>query len=420
MHSFKLVIFVIFVGFVSLSFAGNIKNDSVIKDTEKNITNNTDKIDISQTVESAKANQYHITESDKEALSAKKVENKYFESKNEARPSKPILFNDGGIWNELAQANQQAAEMTKPKKKYEGIETFILISLSMPKSSLERLFTEVYYQYDPSKILFVFQGWKAPDFAEFLTELRSNLPEGVDPQIVVDPSIYKKLEVKEVPFFAMMMENGEWKRVRGDVTYAMAIAEAKSQYNSFKPVGKLFPISEPNQLDYIYQKLATVDWQNQIEQATSKLKKGFESKVFLPVADSTYSYIVDGTVKFNKSAKFKDHVLVNKGDAINPLDYSPLSHQYVVLDITSDKQRKILDFWKTKFSNIKVISTVLPDMQQKYGLEKKYGIINQANNLLIKRFGLERVPSIVFQKSNKLKVEVMSVDADLSHLVVTD
>lgn len=404
----------------------NVENDVETKGVNKPIVyeksldsvvtgskNNTERYQgvLDDVVLSAKKNKVDISkQKKKELVSRKKVANKYFKGKD----SKDI----SPLWKALSSVNAQHKEMNQKQLRYEGVTTFILVSLSMPKSSLEELFTEIAYQHEDEGIVFVFQGWPASHFNEFIRKIHALFPEGKSPVVAIDPTVFKRLNVDKVPFFAIDTKEKGWKKVLGDVTYARAVEEAYSHYEIFRPIGKIFPISEPNMLDYIYKKIQETDWDKQIKQATNNLVEKKKAVVDLPYAGNSYRYMVDGSVKFKKDVEVNGQLLVHEGDVVNPFSVMGLSSRYAIVDLSDPNQVEILRYWRNKYSNIKLISTTLPSFKNKYDLESEFGVIHQLDPLLAKRFALEKIPSLVYQDGSRLAVEVIQHDIKLSELKI--
>jgi type-F conjugative transfer system pilin assembly protein TrbC len=313
------------------------------------------------------------------------------------------------LFEALASVDQQ--QLTEKAMRYEGVEAFILVSFSMPKTSLETLFAEVGYQYADKNIVFVFQGWQPPNFNAFMNRINHHLPDGNEPNVVVDPTVFNKLEVDEVPFFAIKTEQNVWKRVVGDVGYSTAYEEANSHYDTFAPIGKTYPIAEPNILDYIHAKIASTDWEKQINTATNRLISEKAVMVDLLPAERSYKYSVDGSITVNKDIEVNGQNIANQGDVINPLDFIVLSKSYAVIDVDSSTQLNILRYWKqTHARPIRLIAIKMPAFDRKAELESEFGSIGHLNPLLAKRFGLEKIPSLVSQDDKTLIVEVVKHD----------
>jgi len=375
---------------------------------------NTDKFDkseiITEVVDKAKGNKYKISKN----YTTNLLKPKNIDSKALYQSTKKT---DETLWNALANASQQQATLTQKQERYGGVKTFILVSLSMPIPSLETLFTEVGYLENKEDIVFVFQGWQAPNFNAFIAKVDRLMPLGHEPNVVVDPTIFKKLDVSEVPFFAIKTENKGWKKVLGDVSLNLAIIEANSHYEIFKPIGPIYPIAEPNMLDYIYKKIEETDWEQQITAATNKLIDKQASNVDLPLSDISYRYLVNGTVTINEDIKVDGESVVEPGQQVNPLEHMSLSKSYAIVDVSSKTQLDIVRYWKRSHINVKVITTELPAYIDKHELEGEFGEIHQLDPLLAKRFGLERIPSIVYQKGMELVVEVVKHDLKIKELV---
>ncbi|GAA5143668.1 TrbC family F-type conjugative pilus assembly protein [Thalassotalea piscium] len=411
MRLFNWMLLIVMLVLTNVGFAQVNERDinKIIESGKDNVLATEKRIKSEELIEAAKKNSYKLEQ----------------EQKDQIRKSPSLSIVDttpatedeqSDLWTALEATGKQLGQMTKRQKRYEGVDTFILISLSMPEDSLSRLFTEVAYQYPDGNVVLVFQGWQPPNFNQFISNVSKLYPDDKAPAVVVDPTVFKTLEVTEVPFFAIQTKDKGWKKVLGDVSLFRAKEEALSHYDKFTPIGKTFPIIEPNLLDYIYKKIEETDWNSQIEDATASIIDKKKAIVDLPNAHQSYSYMVDGTVTINEDIEFKGKRVATAGEQINPLTNIVFTKQYAVIDVNSKTQREIVRYWKKNHRNVKVISTTLPDFKTKYDLEEEFGQIDQLDPMVSQRFGLEKIPSLIVQKGDKLKVDVVQHDFEFKSI----
>jgi type-F conjugative transfer system pilin assembly protein TrbC len=316
------------------------------------------------------------------------------------------------IWKELAKTAEPIIPQISTKNnaaKYGDIDAYIMISYSMPDTSIERLFTEASYQFPHKKIVFLLRGWDAPDLASLMAKVNKSI-EGIDnpPSIAVDPTFFRKLEITEVPYFALKNSKNEWRKVMGDVSINQAFEESDSHYDTFKPVGRTYLIKEPDLLSYIENKIDNYDWDADLDKAKkSILKDRFETG--LDVATKDYEYFVDPSITFKKPLMHDNEVIVSPGTQVNPLDHIMLSKKYAFIDVNSPEQLDIARIWKQKYKNVKFTSTKVAISEDELeALTDEFGIISELDPLLVKRFNLKEIPSLVEQVGKVLKVSVLT------------
>ena len=281
----------------------------------------------------------------------------------------------------------------------------------MPKISLERLFLESVYQFPNKNLVFLFQGWNAPNLKEFMSELFQNF-ESIEkaPSVAIDPTVFNTLDVKEVPYFALKNKKGEWKGVLGDVTINQAFNESENHYSDNSPVGRTYPIKEQNMLSYIEQKIKTYDFNKDIKTTSDNFMKD-RFDIDLLVSKESRSYYVDPTTVIKKAIMHKDKVIVAPGTKVNPLQYMPLTKDYVFIDATDKTQVEIAKKWRLKNKRMTLITTKMPKAESTLKmLVENFDKIYEVDQLLKRRFGITHIPSKVSQKGLVLEVTVALVE----------
>jgi conjugal transfer pilus assembly protein TraW len=298
----------------------------------------------------------------------------------------------------------------KKNTRYGDIDAYILVSLSMPKVSLQRLYLESVYQFPDKNIVFLFRGYDAPHLKEFMSELYQSV-ESIEnaPSIAIDPTVFRALDVKEVPYFALKNKKGVWKKVLGDVSITQAIDEAENQYSDTY-VGRTYPIKEQDILSYIEKKINAYDFDKDIKTTTSNLMSDrFDADLI--VATESRKYYVDPTTTIKKAIMDRGKVIVAPGTQINPLKYMPLTKDYVFIDATDKAQVKIAKSWQKKNKRMVVITTKMPKSESTLKIiVDNFDKLYEVDPLLKRRFGITHIPSKVSQKGLVLEVTVAKVE----------
>jgi hypothetical protein len=277
----------------------------------------------------------------------------------------------------------------------------------MPEYSLEALFAEVAFQYQDRKIVIAIAGMHQHDKLA-IQKMAALLPQNA-PQsnfvFVVDPVIFNTFEIERVPFFVMNTDVG-WRKVLGDVSFSEAERFATMHYDEFKPIATTYPIAEPNMLDLVNEANEKFDWQGQLAAATENITKERRSSVTLPLATTSYQYLVDPTVTLTEDLEFEGIRIGTAGQSINPLAHQTLGNAYAFIDATDDAQVEIAKKWKIKHPSLVVVSTVVPDEDGQNSLHSHLGFIRELHPMLVERFGLERLPSLAVQDDLRVRITV--------------
>ena len=321
--------------------------------------------------------------------------------------SNPVLAEIANAGNVISPKLANKEQNTR----YGDIDGYILVSLSMPKISLERLFLESMYQYPDKNLVFLFQGWNAPHLKEFMSELYTSF-ESIEkaPSVAIDPTVFNALNVNEVPYFALKTKKGQWKGVLGDVTLHQAFDETENQYSDTTPVGRTYPIKEQNMLSYIEDKIKAYDFDKDIKTTTGNfMKDRFDVELIL--SSESRTYYVDPSTVIKKAIMHNGKVIVAPGTKVNPLQYMPLTKDYVFIDATDKAQIEIAKKWRQHNKQMTVITTKMPKSESTLKLiVDNFEKIYEVDPLLKRRFGITHIPSKVSQKGMVLEVTVEKVD----------
>lgn len=300
--------------------------------------------------------------------------------------------------------------LSQKKTRYgEDVEGFVLVSLSMPKHSLETLLEELANSYEGKNINVLFRGWDTSEPAVTYRKVSALLPDN-SPNVGFDPTIFRKLEVEHAPTFVIKTENG-WKQIQGDTSYYNAVEIVNGLYPEDTSRLQSYPIIEPDILAYTHQKIREYDWNKDIYETTQKIKNRLPSRVELPLAESSYSYLVDPTITLEKDVVHKGVVVARAGQRVNPNKHQTFSKHFVFLDVTDEAQVLLFERLKEKLKfPLKAISTVMPSEQEAEALEPRIGSISQIDPWIVKRFGLEAYPSLAMQMGEKMKIQVFDME----------
>lgn len=176
--------------------------------------------------------------------------------------------------------------------------------------------------------------------------------------------------------------------------------------------GRIYPISEPDMLEELRTKAASVDWNKMVDKEKQKEKiKNFkpETLVSLPAAKQDRAYLVDMTYTLDVDLPDgKGGLLYPKGYSFNPLDYTQLRGKLIVIDGSDPRQVAWFDASPYRDDiNIKLLLTggSYYQLMEKFRRPVFYYMQPMATRLQV-----EAVPAIVEQAGKMLKVTEVGLE----------
>lgn len=178
-------------------------------------------------------------------------------------------------------------------------------------------------------------------------------------------------------------------------------------------VGRVYPIKERDALEEMESRAAKVDWQKE----TAKVKPENyrpENSVSLPRAAKDRSFLVDMTYTLTMDIPDnKGGILYPKGYTFNPLDYIPFNKVMIV--INGDDKDQVAWLKKSPYYNQLNVSVSLTEgsalkLGEKLGRQLYY-----SNAIIVDRFKLVAVPSVIKREGRMMLVEEFDVKANKKH-----
>lgn len=169
--------------------------------------------------------------------------------------------------------------------------------------------------------------------------------------------------------------------------------------------GQTFNIVEPNLLTEIKQKANKVDWQS-----LSKNMKLDQSQVNLPIAKESRQYYFEPFAILPFEVKDKDgNILYPKGFKLNPLKYTTLPNQLIVLG-----SPRHLQTISSTSSLVSVDDTLLiANMDTRVFIKQTGRQAFLLTKEAIKRLGVKTVPAIISQEGNRFLIQTFAPRSEL-------
>ena len=172
--------------------------------------------------------------------------------------------------------------------------------------------------------------------------------------------------------------------------------------------GKLYEIKEEDMLSYVMRRAGEIDMQALREDMEKKFEESYaeHSSVSLDIPSATEERVryVDPSV--NVRNPLYDHTgrLISPAGTVNPLDHVSLSRSILVL--RENQIKKALE--KTRGVVEKPILILTDgDIQKASSLAGQ--IVYRANPFILRRFQVEKVPSLITQEGGKLRLKEMTL-----------
>lgn len=320
------------------------------------------------------------------------------------------------FYEEILQSKMNDSMEIKKESYYEKFNILIFASLSMHHQTLHDLF--ISSQKYPNSII-VFRGVpENSNLTEGITLIHS-LINGLEPlpNIVIDPTMFKKNNIDTVPTIVIKEQGQEQARVSGLISPEWILNEIEDDFRGDAGVkGNTYEIVEPDLIEVMKSKVAGIDWEQKKQNALNNFWKKQEF-ISLPVASKYNKRELDPSVLVTKDiVTANNEIIAKKGDVINPLDLRPFTQTVFIFDPTDKRQTNVI---LTIKDNIKTPrATFLVTSMDR---EKGWTFYNEITDLLdapvfyltqdIKdRFLIEAIPSVITADGRKFIIEELDIN----------
>lgn len=292
---------------------------------------------------------------------------------------------------------------------------YVYISLSMPEETIRNLFLQALRDDALENTIFVLRGWKPPRIDELVARLNGLFPDAELlqdlPNVQINPNLFDQQSIERVPTYSAKDGSGRWQKVVGTTSIKDAVSRINRGQYLGEVIGPTYDIEEPNILDVIKARIATVDWDQEVERVKANVLTKSTSGRALPYATDDDSYLVDLTIQNNRDiAGPSGEVFAYSGATVNPFDYITVRRRYVFIDANVDAHVKQAMAWRAANELITVVTTIpIQSVEKRHEVIASLGQpVHEINDLLIKRFRLKAVPSIAYQEDRLLRVDVVA------------
>lgn len=292
----------------------------------------------------------------------------------------------------------------------------IFASFSIPEPTLKSLLTQA---TEPNVVLVlrgVPKGSTVPGAIHRLTRLVA-AHERV-PQVVLDPTLFRRYAVERVPSFAL--ERASHQKpvlVRGAVNTEWLRRMAASVRPGQENLGRRaedYEIAEMDLIEEMQRRLANIDWVSRREKALANFWTKHNAR-FVELADARerHEVLVDPSVRVTQDLEDAEgNVLVEAGQTFNPLAWIPLSKTIIVFRGTDPRHvSKATELARAARASGRGVILLTTSIDTERGwahlseLERSLsGAVYVLPAALVDRFQLNRIPATVASRGQQLLV----------------
>lgn len=326
--------------------------------------------------------------------------------------TKPMAI-DQGLTELLTRKPQSETGKTGGKHVQSG--RWIFVSFGMPD---EELLASAKEAAEAHAVL-VFRGIKEGENTGTLALRLARLTKGIKPTpgAVIDPLLFTKHTVKNVPTLVSTDAVGNTKKVAGLPSFSWL--ENQDAGDSGQK-GSVYAITEPDMIVEIQRRIAMTDWQSQKNNAMNNVMRSLQTGIDLPVATKSDVRYLDPSIEVTQDIFHPNGQLIaSKGERLNPQTLMPMQHDYIVFDATKKDQvdwvKRLQGLYSVRkkplvflFSRIKTengwedYNSLATDLS---------GPVYQLNAALMNRFQIKALPTLIEGHGDKLAIrEILTTE----------
>jgi len=285
----------------------------------------------------------------------------------------------------------------------EGAATiYYFFSFSMPEEVILRAMRDAVKinRECEERVTLILRGFVGNDLKATISHLYKYLQKiGDDIPVEVDPELFERFNVKAVPQI-LKVKYDDTGLIKGDlVSLSYAISRFSEGLKDYGLYGRVYPIGEEDILKFLASKQKEVE--ESLKERVSEIRKRM---LVLTKYDGRFEHAKEERVyyinpKLILTEDIYDHegnILFPGGTVFDPTEYVRLG-RYVVIDGNSQKQVEFA--LRGNFKKIILVSGDLERLIKTYGRPFYF-----ANDELIERFRIKRVPAVIEGEGEYVKV----------------
>ena len=287
----------------------------------------------------------------------------------------------------------------------ERLYTYIFVSRAMATQALVDVMKSV-TAYE--QVVIVFRGiFPDESLSEAIKDLYTLIHQahlGEDaPSVILDPRLFQRFGVTQVPEMIHARGERELARVRGSysVSWFLDEIEQNGRTGDLGVYGTTVPVTEVDLIEEMKKRLAQLDWDTRRDEQvrTYWSRRRFET---LPPAPEHRTVRLDPSLWITADIKADDTVIAPAGTRINPLHQIPFTWKLFIFNPQIDEQVAfVVDTLKT-LPETQRVQLIASELSRDHGWEQ-LRLLEQAMGHPVyvltpavrQRFGLAYVPTLI-------------------------
>ena len=299
--------------------------------------------------------------------------------------------------------------------------TYIFISYSMGDSTLADIFKRTAGKADTQLVMRGFpEGMTfAQGFKRFKTIVEKEKMK-IMPNFTVDPPLFEVYGITQVPAvvraqgipesIASVSPKRDYPKLIAKVTGLASDEWLKEQIENGEKGdlgnrGNVFQIAEPDLIEVMKAKVASVDWEKKREEAFNRYWDNRKFDV-LPIAEETKEIRIDPSFVVPREIKdLAGNVLYSAGDKVNPLDVRPFTETVLIFNPTRpDELERVDEYLKEHTAaGLKKPIFVATEIDKKRGWDAYTEVSDRFDSHIYfmvpefkKTWGIKATPSVIW------------------------
>ncbi|MGI9303498.1 MAG: TrbC family F-type conjugative pilus assembly protein, partial [Gammaproteobacteria bacterium] len=317
-----------------------------------------------------------------------------------------------------------------------GPDTYLFISTSLPRDELSGLIVASQHEGVVAVLRGVLPGQSLGESLWWLREIVQQHDDELKPSVVIDPQLYRRYQVEEVPTVVHVPVQGNPVRARGAVTVDWIRSRANQGHDEgdtgpddivdLGAYGTTRTIAEKDLIEDIGERFAAIDWAAKREAAVADYWTRHADIVDLPPATVAREHTVDPTVVVRQDVYGPNgQLLAIAGQRLNPGALLPLTHTILVFDGTQPAQ---VDAMATIAAGVRAQNRGVIFITSRVDTALGWKAVHKIEQMLdapvhvlqrevVDRLQLQRVPSVIEASGQMLRVREIPVETRLGQTI---
>ncbi len=209
--------------------------------------------------------------------------------------------------------------------------------------------------------------------------------------------------------------------MRAVLIIALSLVVFSAQAENLGVYGQVYPVTEPDLLSFIHQRLDQMEDDGEMIKMQQKFKRAVTEHTLRPapvkgvgIATKPRIHYYDPTFRLNRNIyDSKGNLLVASGSTVNPFDYMSLKEVLLFINADDPTQVSWAKAEKSQFDFTKII-LVKGNIKSASTDDHLGRIYFDQSGVLCKKFNITQVPALVRQNGKRLEIDEVPVNTVIS------